>query len=67
MTARLFPCPICGATRDREHLRQGEEYCGVCKYLFTLDAQGRCVSWATTNHSHPRGIWGVPTSRKSPS
>lgn len=53
-----YPCPICGADpRRREQLRGGSELCTGCGYAIRLDEHGALVEWATTNKSHPRGVW----------
>ena len=54
------PCPICEAPDDRrEHLVDGFELCGDCGFAIRLNAEGDLIAWATTNKSHPRGIYAA--------
>lgn len=55
-----FPCPICSAPpQRREHLAGGFELCTRCGFAIRLNARGELVGWATTNQSHPRGVWAA--------
>lgn len=54
------PCPICDAPPyRREHLRDGFELCTRCGFAIRLNDAGALVGFATTNQSHPRGIWAA--------
>jgi hypothetical protein len=51
-------CPICQAPPDRrEQLRGGAELCNGCGFALRFNERGELVEWATTNKSHPRGVW----------
>lgn len=57
VTADSTTCPLCNSARCQiEALAEGYQFCTTMKFVFKTDARGRVIEWATTQHSHPKGL-----------
>lgn len=60
----MATCPACDRPCAAEHLKDGWRLCARTKLAYRTDAAGRLIEWATTNLSHPKGIFAVDIATK---